>query len=427
MGNASVGLLKITKTLVDGLPLPTPPAQQTFYRDSELKGFAVRVTAGGQKSFVVETRVNGRSRRMTLGKYPALTVEGARRLAKELLGKIAAGQDPEAEKAQAKAVAVTLRDAFADYLVARKDLKPRTVYDYKRVMTVAFPDWHRRAMVKISKDMVERRHQKLAADHGEAYANLCMRVLRAVFNFAAGKYEDAQGRSILPENPVRRLSATRAWYRIERRQTLIKPHQIKPWFEAVSGLPDEQGTVRDYLLLCLFTGLRRQEAARLTWDRVDLADRTLTITDTKNRRDHVLPLPDYLVDLLTRRKTAAHSSFVFPGGGAGGYLVEPRKTMAQVTEASGVAFTLHDLRRTFITLAESLDIPAYALKRLLNHKSAHDVTQGYIVADVERLRRPMQHIAEYILKAAGIKPSAAVVGLVRQSGSGDERTFSREL
>jgi integrase len=81
-----------------------------------------------------------------------------------------------------------------------------------------------------------------------------------------------------------------------------------------------------------------------------------------------------------------------------------------VTDRSGVEFTLHDLRRTFTTLAESLDIPAYALKRLLNHRvSAADVTD--IVHDVERLRRPMQAITDYLLSAGGIRPAAEVIEL----------------
>jgi len=63
---------------------------------------------------------------------------------------------------------------------------------------------------------------------------------------------------------------------------------------------------------------------------------------------------------------------------------------------SGVECTLHDLRRTFITIAESLDIPGYALKRLLNHKDPNDVTAGYIVSDVGRLRGPMQKITDFI-------------------------------
>jgi len=63
-----------------------------------------------------------------------------------------------------------------------------------------------------------------------------------------------------------------------------------------------------------------------------------------------------------------------------------------------VQFTVHDLRRTFITTAESLNISAYALKRLLNHSTENDVTSGYLVIDVERLRKPMQQISDYFLK-----------------------------
>ena len=72
--------------------------------------------------------------------------------------------------------------------------------------------------------------------------------------------------------------------------------------------------------------------------------------------------------------------------------------MAKVTEASGINFTVHDLRRTFITIAESLDISAYAVKRLVNHKMNNDVTAGYIIADVERLRKPMQLITDNLLE-----------------------------
>jgi len=71
--------------------------------------------------------------------------------------------------------------------------------------------------------------------------------------------------------------------------------------------------------------------------------------------------------------------------------------MAQVTKESGIHFQLHDLRRTFVTVAESLDIPAYALKQLINHKDPNDVTRRYIVSDVNRIREPMERISEYLL------------------------------
>lgn len=103
--------------------------------------------------------------------------------------------------------------------------------------------------------------------------------------------------------------------------------------------------------------------------------------------------------------------FVFPGTGVGGYIIEPRKQIAKVIATSGISFSVHDLKRTFITMAESLDIPACALKRLLNHKMSSDITAGYIVADVERLRKPMQLIADFLLKSMGVKKSSEIIEL----------------
>jgi len=85
--------------------------------------------------------------------------------------------------------------------------------------------------------------------------------------------------------------------------------------------------------------------------------------------------------------------------------------MDKIKEQTGIHFTLHDLRRTFITIAESLDISYYALKSLVNHKISNggDVTAGYIIPNPERLRGPVQKIADYILAQAGVKGFGKVV------------------
>lgn len=394
--------MKLRKSDVEELPIPISTTRgvtaQKRYYDDKMKGFGVRVTSGGTKAFFVEKLIKRKLCRITLGRYPELSVEMARNEAQKILGQIATGIDPLAEKRAAKMREVTLNEVFTDYLHARKSLKPKTLYDYNRVIKVAFAKWRDKPLIAITKDKAAKHHEHLGREHGEAYANLAMRVLRALFNFAAGQYEDAQGKTLVTENPVARLSQTRAWYRVKRRQTFIKPHELAAWHQGVQQLSNS--TLRDYLLLILFTGLRRQEAAKLHWEQVDLKARTLMITDTKNHQPHTLPLSDFLCDLLQKRRQNADGIYVFSGTGSGGYLVEPRKQMAKVIATSGVSFTVHDLRRTFITIAESLDIPAYALKRLLNHKSNSDVTAGYIVIDVERLRRPMQQIADYILRVA---------------------------
>jgi len=403
---------KITKSYVD--KLSTPEADQAFIRDTELKGFAVRITSTGAKSFILEKRIDGKVKRLTLGRYPELTAEQARKEAHKLLGHIAVGRNPAAEKKQEALQGTTLKQAFDDFVKTRKNLKERTLYDYRRVMAVAFADWQDKAITGINKDMVSKRHNKIGVERGEAYANLSMRFLRALFNFAIAQYEDGNGHSILRENPVMRLTQTRAWYRVDRRQTVIKPHQLSPWYEAVMSLKQDQisnqsAMVADYLLFLLFTGLRRQEAATLKWSNIDLDDRSFTLTDTKNREPLTLPLTDFVFDLLQSRKAVTDSEYVFAGDGKKGYLIEPRRQVQKVIQLSEVSFTLHDLRRTFITIAESIDISAYALKRLVNHKMTNDVTAGYIISDVERLRKPMQQISSQLLRYFKIKDDKKIL------------------
>lgn len=168
---------------------------------------------------------------------------------------------------------------------------------------------------------------------------------------------------------------------------------------------------QDYFLLVVMSGIRRNEANSLAWCHVDFAAKTFTLHDTKNRDDHTVVMSDFIHDIFLRRRAATEGAYVFPADSKSGHIVEPRKAMLKVIELSGIPFTIHDGRRTFITIAESLDIPAYALKRLMNHRMSNDVTAGYIIADVERLRKPMQLITDYILKCMGVMKSAEVLAI----------------
>ena len=402
--------VNITKTAVEKEPLPA--TGQLILRDARLKGFGERIMASGARSFILEKRIDGRVRRLTLGRYGELTCEQARKEATKLLGQLAIGNNPMAERERERMRGFTLAQVFEEFVKCRS-LKPRTLYDYRRLMEIAFAKWQKRPFVSMTKSDVLKLHQQLGEERGEAYANLAMRFLRSLFNFAIAHYEDAFGRGLVTENPVLRLTHARAWFRTERRQTVIKIWELAPWYAAVDALRHEThgdaGTIADYLEFLLYTGLRRQEAACLTWECIDFKDRSLRITDTKNNMPHQLPLPSTVIALLTRRTATARNGFVFPGDGKHGHLIEPKRQIAKVITHSNVTFTLHDLRRTFITVAEGLDIPPYAIKRLVNHKMRNDVTAGYIVSDVERLRAPMQKISDFLDRATGIEASAEVI------------------
>ena len=172
---------------------------------------------------------------------------------------------------------------------------------------------------------------------------------------------------------------------------------------------------RDYFQVLLLTGMRKTECAKLLWDNVDFQQKTLKIVDTKNSKPHILPLSDYLHDMLkAAHNRRAQDKFVSPSTSTNnGYVSDSRRFVAIVCKQSDVIFTLHDLRRTFITIAEARGIPVYALKKLVNHSTKDsDVTSGYIITDVERLRKPMQLSTDYILKTAGVRESAQVIQLI---------------
>jgi integrase len=396
-------LIKLTKTFIDRLPIPPKKtngaANQVIYRDDSLSGFGLLVGSGGTKSFFIERRVNGRVKRISIGRYGHLTPAQAKIKAQEMLGSIAMGQDPAAERRSIEAKSVTLSIAFEDYLNTRKDLKAGTIKNYRQCLDCRLSDWFNKRLIDIDKNMVEERHRSIGKV-APARANNTMRVLRAVFNHAIAKYEDASGKAVLSMNPVDRLSRNRAWYIVERRRTFIKSSELSTFYQATEALSNEVS--RDYLRFLLFTGLRKMEAATMLWSQVDFKQKTFTIADTKNREPHTLPLTDYLYEFLAFRKKHSQSQWIFPSPQYDDqHLKEPRGSVAIVSKALSSPFTLHDLRRTFITIAESLDIPAYALKQLLNHKDPNDVTAGYIISDVERIREPMEKISNFICERIG--------------------------
>lgn len=400
--------MKLTKQTVAALPLPE--AGQALYFDDELPSFGVRVTAGGSKAYILDRRINGKKKRITIARANQVAADKARDLARKLIGEIVSGGDPVADKQRERLQGVTLATALEDYIEAR-DLKPRTVADMRKVIGRCLEDWQKKPITAITADMVKHRHRKLG-ETSPAQANLAMKYLRAVLGLAQLEYRDAEGVPVLASNPVAELSAKRAWHRVERRRTLIKAHQLPAWYKAVQAQPVN---VRAYILFTLLTGLRAGEAAALPWSDVDLEAATFIVRDTKNRQPHELPLSDYLLELLTAQRERVSGAYVFPGLHGKGHIKSAESAIRKIKEASGVEFCLHDLRRTFATVAESLDVPAYAVKRLLNHAQAGDVTAGYIVTDVERLRVPMQRITDYLLKLCDGKGGADVLPMVAQA------------
>lgn len=301
---------------------------------------------------------------------------------------------------------ITLYRVWTDYKQLGR-LKPHTESNYKHRILTHLGDWLHLPITSITKDMVQDRHRELG-QRGHVLANSTMKTLRALLHFAAHKYVDDQGRPIIAVNPVIRLSELRAWYREKRRDRVITNSQFKPWFDAVLSLNND--SVRDILILLLLTGMRSGECIPLLWSACDLEAGIITLQSTKNGDRHHVPLTDYAWNLLLRRRATATSEFVFPGrhgthGRTPMTSFHSAKLYGQVVHKSGVEFSPHDLRRSFCTVADELEIKSEVVKALVNHRSGDDVTEGYTIRSIERLRRASQLITDTILKYAGVSKS----------------------
>lgn len=406
--------MKLTKPAVD--KAIHPPSGQTFIWDDELKGFGLRLTAT-KKTYIVQRRVGAKTVRVTIGAHNVFTPAQARQIASIELGKLSTGIHTNELKRTAKTKSVTLGEAFAQYK-KDKSFTANTLRGYEVAYKAGFKEWDGKQIVSINRSMIDAKFLELS-EKSKSQANLAFRLLRALLNYSMEKFstqESGESIPLIPSNPTNRLTILKMWHKLEPRTGHIAPDQLKPWFAALSSSQTDtthRATVKDFCAFVLLTGCREQEAARLKWSDVDLKKKTVTFTVTKNKKKHKLPIGDWLASMLARRTAANALPYVFPAENESGHLKNHRDDVKALNVSSGVKFTLHDLRRTFATIVNhrlAKNFTHSTIKKLLNH-SAGDVTNNYIQILPEDLREPMCLIEQFVLRHAGLIPTAEVVNI----------------
>jgi integrase len=439
-----------TERSVRKLKAPDPSGQQKLYWDSGFSGGGFGVLVSGSsntKTFVVRGTVrDGRAVRKAIERVGLISVEDARRRAERMLVEFHGGIDPR----RSKAASITLGGALELYLTARADLKPRSKEEYRAIVNRHLGSWLSTQLKSIDRNAVENRHRQIATEveqhhaaaakaaarrhlsraekvedqwpeaavrhrarwkaaqerkpySGFATANSAMRALRAIWNFMLERGAD------LPANPVK---LRRQWHPVEPRTRHVSGDDLSKFYSALALLPNQ--IAADYIRLMLFTGLRRREASSLQWKDLDLNSKTMCVPMTKSGRPLKLPLSAIVHDLLVARRQSGDTKYVFPAPSKAGYIQSPKFYFRQIAEATGIRVSPHDLRRTYITAAESADISPFALKALVNHSLGNDVTSGYIQMSAERLREPAQRVADRLKQLCGIvEPQGANITKMR--------------
>ena len=419
--------LNFTKGTIERLPAPE---KRTQYRDrgnsKSVKGLYLYVGTTGSKVFYYRRKLNGKAVIVRLGDFPALSVENARKKAVGSADKIVNEEiNPNEARREKKSAELTFREAFEIYMkhASSRKKKPHqdsTATNYRRSFDQHFdngskakatsPNWANTPLSSITPEQVTGWYIR-AADESITSANSAVAVGRAVFTHTIKSFRRSDRSAIYHFNPFADIEQDDAPPRNER----ILSGQLADWFKAVRTLKNK--TTQDYLITLLLTGMRRRECSTLTWDRIDFSQGTITIGEriqrggkrekgsdnrTKAGNVLVLPLSDYLLAMLKRRKEADKLGlWVFPSPNSKtGYILEPKTAIAAIHKRSGVKCSPHGLRRTFASLAhDKAQVPFLQVKRLMNHSQGRDVTEQHYLneTELEDLRRHMQSITDTIL------------------------------
>lgn len=389
--------MKLTKSTVESASLPEKG--QSFLWDDDLKGFGLRLTPTA-RTYIVQARVNGATRRVTIGRHGILTVQEARREAIAVLSRMTKGMDPATEKKRLKAESVSLAQVVEQYLKDRSHLKASTRTDIQKHIEGIFADWKDKPVSKLTRDMVLRRFRE-RSETGPAQTNQAFRYLRSWLNYAAGTFRDDTDEPLLPHNPVKVLSEAKIWNHVRPRSKRIPLDKIGGAWEAIQRLreaPDQttiSRTLADLTAFLMLTGCRIGEAGNLTWDQVNLEDGSWHLPDPKNREPITRPLPTVLVEILQERPRSG--DYIFPGR-SGGYVTSVRGPLDAIAEATGAKVSAHDLRRTFRAVAGEVGVEFWKTKLLMGHKMSGDVTLDHYTEkqDLRYLAGDLERIATWI-------------------------------
>jgi integrase len=371
--------VKLTARNVLALPGPSQGSERMFY-DSDVPALALRISSSGHRTFVVTGRTgSGRSFRMKLGDARSITPAAARRAAQAIMGKIALGQDPAAERRLARAERRAARQALeappaadavepvvtlgavviAFLTAAEARLRPSTWWSYQSTLRrLVLPVLGTKAIIEITRADLDQLHATITRTAGPVCANRCRAILSGVF-------AQAERNEVIARNPVRGSARTR-----ERdRERVLPPVEIARLLAAARAREDDAGRMIEFLLL---SACRKGEALAMVWRDLDLPGNTWTKpgASTKAGRDHRVPLSSEAVELLRSLGPGEPHERVFSTSGSA-----LQRAFRSCCRAAGIVDArLHDLRRTCATLLCAAGTPMPTVGRLLAHAPGSAIT-----------------------------------------------------
>jgi integrase len=369
---------KLTDAAVSRLK---PPAKgQKDYWDPLTPGFGIRISHGGTKTWLMQTRLlkdgHWKQTRITLGRYPAMTLGEAREAAREAQKEVEAGKDPRghakrdrsALEDESRNTWSALAETFMVKYAQRKGLRQSTLRDYRRALQGPdVEDWLDRPVADITRRDIRNRLDTVA-ERAPIHANR----LRAYWGKFFGWLAEHEW---IEASPV--LGVARPVPERSRNRFLAKQEIIDVWraFDATGA------AFASMIKVLLLTGQREGEIAGLMWSEVTDLDGDdpkveLPSERTKNRKPHIVPLSPQVAKIIRAQPRFKGGVYVFTGDGGATHVSGFSKGKAKIDTALSQAgsampsWRIHDLRRTVATgLSEWLNVEPHIVESALNHVS----------------------------------------------------------
>lgn len=382
--------VSFTKAFIDGLK-PASSDNRTTYHDIKVPGLQLRVSKSGVKTFCVFKRIKGGGpERITLGRYPELSIESARRKAISVISDIAEGKSPANTLRSVKAE-MTLDELFKEYVerCAKFNLRPdKAKSNYRLYLS----KWGKRKLSSIKHQEVDKLHKTIATEIGQVTANIALKLLHVMFNKAKNEWRIWDGAN--PAHGIKKFSE-------KSRDRFIQESELPRFFDSLMNEPNK--LIRDYILISLLTGARRSNVQEMAWEQINFDSAEWQIPITKNGTPQTIPLSNEALSILIeRKKNQPDSKYVFPGIGKTGHLTEPKSGWARVLKRAGISnLRIHDLRRTLGSWQAKTGASLVIIGKSLNHKNP-STTAIYARLDIEPVRQSVNNATNAIMKAAGV-------------------------
>jgi integrase len=374
---------RLTETIAKNLPPPKKGNQVTY--DTDLKGFGLRVTAAGARAFVLNYRVGGQERRLTIGSYPEWSAAAARKEAEGLKRQIDLGADPMAQRREERAAA-TMADLCAAYeerhLPKKRPSSQRD--DLSIIRRVILPRFGKSKVAAIRYVDIEALHRDLSITAPYA-ANRAAALLSKMFSLAI-KW------GMATDNPAKGIERNSE----QPRARYLDADEVNRLQDALDRQANQ--STANAIRLLLLTGARRSEVLSATWDQFNLDGRVWVkpAASVKQKRLHRVPLSTASVTLLRQMRAATSSQFLFPGTGPSGHVVDIKKGWAAVCKSAKLeGVRLHDVRHTFASHIVSAGSSLPVVGALLGHTQAQTTSRYAHLLD-EPLRRATEAFAAKI-------------------------------